>query len=116
MLKSLTFSILFKDDNYLQTHSTVELYRFRNFSAYLKLLYAIRLSSSRKRILRAFFHKFKNILSDFVPLNTISLKRCFVLRLGLQGQYHSTYFKRVFLLWKQVAVLIRPNPVKLSLT
>ena len=111
LLKSLMISVLFSNDNYLQTHNNVELYRFRNFSAYLKLLYAIRKNKTRKFILNAYFHKLAELISDFVPYKTFTLKKCVLNRLTRNMEYPVVFLKMTLLLWKQIPVLTRPNPV-----
>lgn len=111
LMKSFLIKVLFTNDNYLQTHSNLELYRFRNFSAYLKLIYAIRLSATRKFILRAYFCKLKKLIIDYVPIKALSLKNCILSKISRGRGYHKTYLKRTLHNWRKISILIRPNPV-----
>ena len=103
--------LLYSNDNYLQTYSNIELYRFRNFTAYLKLLYAIRKNSTRKFILKAYLLKFSELIQDFIPIKTLSLKRCILRKITSGDNYPLTYVKRSLRLWKQISWLTRPNSV-----
>lgn len=75
------------------------------------MLYAIRISKTRKFILRAFFHKFKEIIEDFIPITTQALKRCIKIRITCTDNYHEECVGRVFFLWKDLSALTRPNSV-----
>ena len=111
LMKSFMVKLLFTNDNYLQTHSNLELYRYRNFSAYLKIIYAIRISSTRKFILRAYFNKFHTLINDYIPIKTSLLRKCFMGNISRGSEFHFTYLKRLFIIWKYFTIIIRPNPV-----
>ncbi len=71
-------NVLYSNDNYLNIQTNKELQRHRNFAAYLKLIYVLRISHSKKIILRNFFNKFKEILSTFTPPKQTTLKHLFL--------------------------------------
>lgn len=111
LMKSFMVKLLFTNDNYLQSHSNLELYRYRNFSAYLKIIYTIRLNSTRKFILRAYFNKLQNLITDFVPIKTFYLKKCVMSKVSRGSDFHYVYIKRLFIAWKYFSILMKPNPV-----
>ena len=111
LMKSFMVKLLFTNDNYLQSHSNLELYRYRNFSSYLKIIYAIRISSKRKFILKAYFNKFHSLINDYIPIKTTHLKKCLMGKISRGSEYHLTYLKRLFFIWKYFTILVRPNPV-----
>ena len=74
MLKINIQNVLYSNDNYLNIQTNKELQRIRNFAAYLKLIYVIRVNYYKKIILKNFFHKFKEILDTYTPPKQTVLK------------------------------------------
>lgn len=112
LLKSNTVKLLFSNDNFLQTYSNLELYRYRNFSAYLKLIYSIRKNSTRKFILKAYFLKFTELILDFIPIKSLSLRRCVLTRIATCARDEDNKCAKIaFRLWRQITILLIPKAV-----
>lgn len=109
--KSQTVKLLYTDDNYLHIHSNKDLYRYRNFSAYLKLLFAIRNNQMRRIILKSYFRKFAETIDGFIPFKTLNLKKCLIHKIINLDNYPRLFLNRTVQLWRQITVLTRPNIV-----
>jgi hypothetical protein len=114
LLKSQTVNLLYSNDNYLQIYTNLELYRFRNFSAYLKLLFVIKRNIQRRFILKSYFLKFAEIIEDYIPIKTLSLKRCFMRRINNGEYFHNGFRKRFFQLWRQLTQIFKPTYVNMQ--
>ena len=112
-LKSNTIILLYSNDNFLQSYSNIDLFRIRNLTSYLKILYSTRMRNSRKFILNAYFLKFTVLIKDFIPIKSESLKK-FVMALtqiDLNRDYYKNNIKITLRIWKKITILLRPNLV-----
>ena len=112
-LKSNTILLLYSNDNFLQSYSNIDLFRIRNLTSYLKILYSTRMRNSRKFILNAYFLKFTVLIKDFIPIKSESLKK-FVMALtqiDLNRDYYKNNIKITLRIWKKITILLRPNLV-----
>ena len=112
-LKSNTILLLYSNDNFLQSYSNIDLFRIKNLTSYLKILYSTRMRNSRKFILNAYFLKFTVLIKDFIPIKSESLKK-FVMALtqiDLNRDYYKNNIKITLRIWKKITILLRPNLV-----
>jgi len=112
-LKSNTIILLYSNDNFLQSYSNIDLFRIRNLTSYLKILYSTRMRNSRKFILNAYFLKFTVLIKDFIPIKSESLKK-FVMALtqiDLNRDYYKNNIKITLRIWRKITILLRPNLV-----
>ena len=72
-LKVQTYKVLYNNDNYLNLNTAKELSRYKNFAAYLKLIYVLRYNKARNFIKKNYFLKFKEVIKGWV-----SEKKCFL--------------------------------------
>ena len=112
-LKSNTILLLYSNDNFLQSYSNIDLFRIKNLTSYLKILYSTRMRNSRKFILNAYFLKFTVLIKDFIPIKSESLKK-FVMALtqiDLNRDYYKNNIKITLRIWRKITILLRPNLV-----